>query len=363
MAHNGSAFVGGGELWTVRLLRDLADRGHRVVLFVRDRNVREQLADWSLDVRVAHLGGQVMVPEAFAWAVRLRRLRPDALLLTTFKKVWLGGMAAALARVPRTVLRIGLATDLPRRSAAYRFAIRHWVDTVVTNAHGIRRDVLVDLPDLDPVRVVTVHNGVRRPGAETRALAAGDLRRGLGIPAGAFVVGTVARLVRDKRQDRLIDAAARLPRLHVVLAGEGPHRTALHVRARAAGVDPRVHFLGHVDDPAPVLAALDLYVVSSDVEGMSNAMLEAMAWGVPVVSTPVSGADDALDPLEDGTPPGRVVRPDALSDALRELEADPAARRRMGRAALRRVAERFDADRQVDRWESILFDLSTNPPS
>ncbi len=352
--------MGGGELWAARLLRDLTRRGHRGLMLVRDANVQEQVQALGVEARVAHLGGQIMLPDALRLAAGLRRRAPDAVLFTTFKKVWLGGMGTALAGVPRTVLRIGLATDLPRRSWTYRYAIRRWVDTVVVNAESIRRDVLDDLPDLSPARVRTVWNGVRRP----PVLQPGTLRRDLGIGPDTPLVGSLARLVRPKRLDRLVRAVAELPDVHCVLAGAGPDAAALSALADTVGVADRVHLLGHREDVGDVLSDLDLYAVTSDAEGMSNAMLEAMSLGIPVVSTPVTGADEALDPFADGAAPGRLAPPDpaGFAGALAELLADPDTRRSMSAAARRRAAERFDADARVAEWEKILFS-PTSPRS
>ena len=98
--------------------------------------------------------------------------------------------------------------------------------------------------------------------------------------------------------------------------------------------------LGHRIDVGDVLAALDLFVVCSDQEGMANAMLEAMAAGVPVVSTPVSGAQEALRPLADGRQPGRVLALYAYNEmtgTVRDLLSKPPVLRLMAEAAQKRT--------------------------
>jgi L-malate glycosyltransferase len=196
---------------------------------------------------------------------------------------------------------------------------------------------------------------VARAPARTRE----EVREALDIPAGARVIGSAARLVVQKRFDRLLRALARLPAdVHLVVAGEGGQRGALEALARELGVAERAHLLGRRDDIPDILAALDVFVISSDKEGLSNAMLEALSQGVPVVSTAVSGAPEALAPLPDGSAPGLIVElePSALAEGIRGLLDDPGLRRRMSEAAVRRVKERFDFDGMISRWERVLSD-------
>jgi len=302
-----------------------------------------------------------MIPEAVALAFKLRRNPPDALLLTTFKKSWLGSLGGRLANVPRVVVRIGLSSDLPRRSWTYRVALRRWVDVVVTNSRSVRDEVLRDLPEVPEGRVRTVWNGVEIPERVQRGLLRQKLGLGLEIP----LVGSAGRMIGNKRHDRLIQAVSGLNGVHCVLAGDGAERGALEELCRSTGCANRVHFLGHRQDLAALMSDLDAYVVPSDLEGMSNAMLEAMAVGVPVVSTRVSGATDALEPFADGQVPGVIVPPDALAirSCLSELLGDPSRRARMSKAAIRRVRERFDAQARADEWEALLFGPLTNPPT
>lgn len=354
VAHNGAAIFGGAERWTVRLLAGLQSRGHRVLLLCRDERIAAEARRKGVDARVARLRGHVVLPDAWRLALLLRELRPDALLLSTFKKTWLGGMGARLAGVPRVVARIGLSSDRPARRFVYRIALTRFVDRVVANSDEIRAAVLEDLPGLDRRRVVTVYNGVEAP---PRRREPGALRRELDLAPDVPVLGTVARLATQKRLDRLLRVVAELPpRAVCLVAGDGPERGALRELARELGLGERVRFLGHRDDVGDVLAALDVYVVTSDREGMSNSMLEALAAGVPVISTPVSGTAAALEPLPDGQHPGRVVSADvpSLARAVGELLADPVACRAMGAAARERAHTRFDRKEELDRWERLL---------
>ncbi len=349
-AHNGAPVWGGAEIALARLLSGLDERGHAVRLYCNDPAVKRNVAAMGILTRRQHLGGDIALYHALTFARELRRRKPDVLLLGTFRKLWLGALAARLAGVPRVVARIGLETDMPR-NAKYRFVFRNWIDAVVFNAGEMRARFLEALPDY-PGETATIHTGVRplipRGGTAFRATAA--------IPLDAPLIGSVGRLATQKRYDRLIEVLRVIPEAHACVVGEGPERRALERLAAAAGVAPRLHLPGHREDVAPALDAMDLFVLPSDREGMSNAMIEAMTAGVPVVSTAVSGAREALAPLPDGAAPGRVVgfEPAELAEAVRELLGDRRQRLAMGRAAARAAVERFSVERMLDAWESVL---------
>lgn len=351
VAHNGARIWGGAERATALLLAGLQARGHRVLLLCNDPVVARRASELGVPTEILPLGGDAMLPHALRLARRLRALRPDAFIIGTYKKLFLAALGARMARVPRVIARVGLETDTPR-SAKYRFALPRWVDAVAVNARRML-PAFSDLPGFSPDRVVVIHNGVEAP---ARRQPPGTVRAALGIAPGTPTVGAIARLATQKRLDRMLDAIAQLAEVHCIIAGEGEERANLETLAAELGITPRVHFLGHRTDTGDVLDAIDLFVVSSDREGLSNSMLEALAAGVPVVSTPVSGADDALEPLADGAAPGEIVgfSADEIAAALRRLLADPDRRPRMADAARRSAAERFGMDAMLARWEALL---------
>jgi len=352
VAHNGARIWGGAERATVLLLAGLQARGHRVLLLCNDELVARRAGEMGVPTRIAALGGDGAIHHALRLAAVLRGLKPDAFIIGTFRKLFLAALGARLAKVPRVVARVGLETDTPRR-AKYRLVLARWVDAVVVNATRIRA-AFDALPGIGPERVFVIHNGIVAP---ERRQPPGALRAQLGIAADAPVVGAVARLAPQKRLDRLLRAVAALPAdAHCLIAGDGEERASLSALAQELGIAGRVDFLGDRDDTGDVLGALDVFVVSSDREGLSNAMLEALAAGVPVVSTRVSGADDALEPFADGIAPGIIVgsSDDDLASALRQLLGDADLRARMADAGRRRAAERFGFEGMLDRWEAVL---------
>ena len=354
LAHNASGILGGGEIGTALLLAGLQRRGHRVLMLLRDAEMAARVAEYGIPTGVQRVGGDALLPDAFRLAARIRRERPDAVVLTTFKKVFLSGLGARMTGAPFVVQRVVLQGDTPARGARYRLALRRFVDAVVLNADAMRPAFLAGDPRLDPAKVVTLLDGVRAPVA---AREPGAVRRELGIPADAFVVGCVARLARQKRFDRLLRALALLPEpVHALVVGEGEELEPTRALAAELGMAERVHLPGFRADVGDVLAAMDLFAVSSDREGLANAMLEAMATGLPVVSTEVSGAREALDAAQGEPRAGLVTERDerALAEAIGTLLRDPRLRRAMGDAARGRAERRFGEGRFLDDWERLL---------
>jgi glycosyltransferase involved in cell wall biosynthesis len=160
-------------------------------------------------------------------------------------------------------------------------------------------------------------------------------------PRERVVVACAALLERRKGVDVLLEAAAiaQAP-LRLEILGDGPERAALEARAQELGLD--AHFAGYVDDVRERLRGADIFVLPARAENLPMAILEAMATGLPVISTRVGGnAELVEDPLN-----GLLVEPDdaaALATALDRLASDPAARSTMGNAGYERVRENFEA--------------------
>lgn len=205
-------------------------------------------------------------------------------------------------------------------------------------------------------RLQVVYNGIavgERPRADERRAA----REGLGLPADAFVVGTVGRLDPVKNLPALLRAHAVLatehPRAQLVIVGDGPERDALQAEARTLGIAGSVLFTGYRPDVRAVLPAFDVYANSSVYEGVSLTILEAMAAALPVVATNVGGNPEVVIDHETGRLVSSHVR--ALSGAFLELACSPLRRHHMGDAGRWRVKRHFSIDRMVQQYADAYF--------
>lgn len=352
VAHNGARILGGAERATVLLLSGLQSRGHDVLLICNDRKVAAYSESAGVQSKIGIIGGDLSLLHARRFARSLKAEKPGAVIVGTWKKLFFASWAAKKAGARMVVARVGLESDNPR-SFKYKFALRRWTDAVVVNADRMAGS-FSNLDGFDSRNVRVIHNGVVAP---RRNSTSGTLRAELGIPASAPAVGTVARLAKQKRIDRLLRAFAQVPHdTHCIIAGDGDERQSLVQLSSAMGISDRVHLIGHREDKGDVLDALDVFVVTSDQEGLSNAMLEAMAFGLPIVSTPVSGAGEALLPDLDGAVPGLITSFDDASVALsiNSILSDGQRQRSMSEAAKRTAASRFSIDSMLDQWEEVL---------
>ena len=353
--HNAARELRGNERQTLLIAAELMRRGHEVVVScVPDAPLAAALRDRGVRTSSARPRGD-LDPWSFArFAAWLRSERPDVLLLTTWKRVPLAAAAARAVGVPRVVVRLGIPRAMPR-ARRFRIAFRRWVDALVVNSPDVRDRWLASAPRFAADAVVVALNAVE-PALPCTPRDA--LRASLGVgPEDRLVVG-VGGLERRKGFDLLLDALASLgdPRATLAIAGDGPDRDALEARAHALGV--RATFLGPRGDVVDLLAAAELFVMPSRADSLANAMLEAMAQGVPVVATATGGVPLALGP-RDGAPAAGWVVPvndaQALAAALREVLAAPPAEvaARTGEAR-RRTRDCFSVERMVDTVEAAL---------
>lgn len=208
---------------------------------------------------------------------------------------------------------------------------------------------------LAPDKTVVIPNGVDFP-EPSDLLTQQIARESLGLPVDGVLIGTVARLDPVKRLDVLLSALALLEDAHALVVGYGPEEQRLRAMAEGLGLGARVRFVGYQEDVWPWLAACDVFALSSDWEGMPNAVLEAMGAGLPVVATAAGGTPDVVVDGETGllVPPGD---PAALAAALGRLIQDSELRRTMGAAGWRRARACFSVQQMVERTQALYVEL------
>ncbi|MEI8340012.1 MAG: glycosyltransferase [Verrucomicrobiota bacterium] len=234
----------------------------------------------------------------------------------------------------------------PKRLRQRRW-LYHCCSSVHTVAHGLSRH-LVEL-GFPPEKITTIVNGV-----DLHRFAPGDrsdARRQSGIPADAFVIGIVGRFGPFKRHALLLEAFARLgsdyPELHLlIVGGGGSEQSEISEKARTHPHATRIHLAGFQKNPVPFYQSMDLLAVPSVNEGLSNAVLEAMACGVPVLANSACGNGDVIVSGVDG-----MVADLGTSEKLREqlslYLAKPEFLRAIGNRAAQKAVSAYSIDQMV----------------
>jgi glycosyltransferase involved in cell wall biosynthesis len=320
-------------------LGDLAAAGVRPVLF-----------DVGASMFRANTGLQLVRLVRFLRAHRIALVHAQDLYTNV-----LGTLAARLAGVPSVVTRVDLNHAVSGyRRQALALASRN-ADRVLVNALCIRD--LAIREGVEPDRVVVVRNGVDLDEFDRAA------RRALDAPApepGALVC-TANMHHPVKGQTDLLLAMKEVVRArrdaHLVLVGDGVRRPHLERTARQLGISDRCHFVGHRFDAPAILARAAVGVSASYAEGISNAILEAMAARLPVVATAVGGSPELVRDGVNGflVPPGA---PAALARRILDLLANAQLRRRMGEKGRRIVAREFSVEQMRASYDAMYEDLT-----
>lgn len=229
------------------------------------------------------------------------------------------------------------------RLAAARMAAR-CVDAFVAVSPEIA-DLARRRREVDERRLSVIANGIELGQFQPAPAARERVRRELGIDAASWVVGTVGRVAVEKNQALLLRAVAPLlgPRTRLVVAGDGPLLASLSELASSLGIAAFVHLLGSRRDVPDVLNALDAFVLCSNTEGLPLVLPEAMATGLPVVSTSVGGIPTVIEEGRTGflVPVGDE---EALRQRVVRLHADPRLGRALGSRARAAAVARFSAE-------------------
>jgi glycosyltransferase involved in cell wall biosynthesis len=330
----------GGQNQVLLLARALAacpDEVEQVVVTGRDTLLARRLA--AASVPVAPVGWRAALsPAALAGTLREISRGPSLLHAHDAHAVTLAGLAAALTRTPFVATR---RVDFSLRRKGF------WAraDRIIAISDAVRGVLLAD--GIPAGRIVRVHSGIDLDAV--RSVRPGPIRSELNLPESGPLAVSVGALVGHKDHATLLAAAEELarsrPELRWAVAGEGPLRRVLEARIAELGLRERVHLLGQIEEPLRLIAAADVFVMSSREEGLGTSVLDAMALDVPIAATRAGGIPEMLEggagllsPPGDGLALARSVDL-LLRDAAVKGTVLRAARESVGRFALRYMAE------------------------
>lgn len=359
---NSAHVWGGNEKMLATVASGLSNRGHEVVISCAGGVVRDRLGEMGLRVTRFRPRGAVDPVSGVSFAAWLGVERPDAVLLTSWHSISWSSFGARITGVNRVVLRQGIVRSAPV-GGIRGFAVRNWITDVIVNAPEIRDEWIRTAAPFPSDRVHVVLNGIA-PLSSSRTELRSRLRGHLSLDDETILIGAAGILSRRKGFDLLLGAFAKASpeRAHIVLIGDGPFRESLENLARELKIEQRVHFLGARDRGADAIAALDVFVLSSHNEGMANVMLEAMAAGIPVIASDISGVRTAIGATSDRPAAGWIFASgdvDSLAECVGYVtglvRSEPEKVRALTDEARYRIRNWFSLDRMLDQTEHILF--------
>jgi glycosyltransferase involved in cell wall biosynthesis len=364
--------IGGSERKSVRIANALLQAGHDIHLaylnaphtlrgrldqglpvFHLDRTGKVsfpalgRLKRYILGQQISHVACVNLYPllyaQAVAWQLGKRAPLVSALINTTD------------FRTSRDERQMILYAPLLRRATHLVFGC------------ALQQEQWIDRYKLPAAKSRVIYNGVDHAHFNPAAVAQTreQLRRRYGFPLDAFIVITVGVLRPEKQQTDLIQAVAVLASrglpVHALLVGDGDERGAIERCIADLGVRDRVHLAGAADEVRPFLKLADAFVVTStSVETFSNAALEAMAMGLPVILSRIGGAAEMVEAARSGFlyTPGDVTQ---LAGHIATLTGDEVLTREMGRAAMTRMQGRFGFARMLDEYRTLLYPDGADP--
>lgn len=356
--------VGGAQRHLVEVLRRL-DRQRfspQVWTLRGEGELLQEAEQLDIPIRSFGLGSRLQdlhtIP-LFYHAIRVLRQEHVQIVHTylSFANI-IGTLTAACARVPVLLISKRSLDSYHKKLEAWsHWAINRFADKVIANADAVK-DFVIKTEGCPADKIVVIPNGVNDEfvanGSREKERAA------LGFGAHDCVIGTLGRLAWKKGQEYFLEAAATIlrtePQVTFALVGDGPLRSQLEEKTRALGIASRVKFLGQRLDSQAMISLFDIFVLPSVIEGMPNALLEAMALEKPVVVTDAGGNAEVVQ--HDKT--GLVVpirNAEAMAQAVLRLLREKALARHFASAARQSVNQRFSFRHTLQAMETLYEEM------
>lgn len=352
----GSLQYGGMEKQVVDLVNTLDRDKFSVTLCCMSRHVGPLLAFVNADkTKVVFLGFRLRY---WPWSLVkliciLKREQIDILHTHGYDPGFWGRIAALMARVPVIITHEHGKTLWKRKYQIWfeRFANR-FTDIRIAVSEDIRR-LRIENEHTPPQKIVTIPNGVDVRKFE-KSFSRKRIRNELKINPKDFVIGTVGRLTSAKAYNVLIDAFEivhkEIQNSILLFVGDGELKSDLEKYVAKKDIKDHVRFLGTRSDIPELLSVFDIFVLSSDREGLPVALLEAMAAGLPVIATAVGGIPEVINDGWNGylVPPGNA---DTLVEKIQWLLRDREERRKISKNARVTIKENYTIEKTTHRIE------------
>lgn len=358
----------GAQEALLRLARQMRARGHQMEVWFlyEEDSIHADEPFIKVFVRKPKLSPLEYISVFFRLIGDLRKAQADAVVGFLPLGNVFGLTAATLAGVP---LRIASQRAPGPTFGKVMRILDRWLGTSavyhrIICVSGAVKASFADYPAAYRAKLSVVHNGIEwTPSTLDRTAA----RTALGLPVDKFLFTAIGRMKTQKNYPFLLDALAKVKDSTLVIAGDGALRPQLEAQAASLGMADRVIFLGALGRSAirDLLRASDAFVQSSLYEGQSNAVLEAMNEGLPIIVSDIPEQRETVVDEQTGEM-GGMLAPlhdiDAWARALQEVRDDPALRERLSRTARTLVNRHFTVDKMIDGFEAAIAPAAPSKP-
>jgi glycosyltransferase involved in cell wall biosynthesis len=356
--------LGGGERHLADLACALSRRGHEVYAAVPANSpLRNKLKHLPAEnIFTLRLRNALDVKSALELTHLVREQRIDIVHAHVARDYPVAALAVRRASPAKLVITRHV---LFRVNRLHNITFRH-VSRIIAVSQAVKQ-ALVEQKIFPARRITVIPNSMDFHSFyySLRGFDREAFRQRINIPPGSLLVGTIGEIKRQKGHEDFLRAAAIITseghNAHFVIAGAdntrtNEHRLALERLVHELDLTNRVHFTGWLDEVAPLLAALDVYVSASHTESFGLAIVEAMAAGLPVVATATEGAQEIIEHEKTGVIVA-VGDHQALAASVLHLLEDKQERERMGALACAQVRARYSLDRMVAATEKVYFEV------
>ena len=347
---------GGGERWMLTTGMGLRDRGHGVFYAGREESLfLERCLEKGFAALSLPIGSDVSLPNIHKLAGFISRHNISAVIANFNKDVRLAGLAAKISRRAIVIARNGL--PILHNNWRYRLTYKWLVDGIITNTQSIKNRYLTYgwLND-DFIRVI--HNGISPeiPESDDFETVISKYK----LPRQRPVIGIFGRLVKQKQHTIFLEVAKNIlqewPEAIFLIVGDGPLRDSIRQYACELKIFDNIYMLGMQKEVMELYAFCDIVLLTSEEEGLPNAVLEAMLTGKPVVAFDVGGVGELIESERTGitVPPNDIF---LMTQKTRELLLSPELRNAIGREAQAFVRKHFSLHKMIDEVETYLQEL------
>lgn len=333
----------GGQRQSFFLVRELKKKGYPCRFYVQPNSpLYKKAEEEGLPVFPLRIRSEASIISALRLARHMKKANCVLVHSHDAHAAAVSAMAASRAKVPIRV--ISRRVDFPLKDNYFsKIKYHREIDRIIAISEGVKKVLLSS--GIDKNKISVIPSGIDYTPFEN--IASRDyLHRELGFNDDDFLVGIVAHLADHKGHKYLIEAAGILkekaPQIKLIIVGKGPLRMELDEQVKKTDVDDIVFFLGFREDVPRILASLDLFVLSSYLEGLGTSIMDAMASRLPVVATEVGGIPELVTHEKTGllVPPRD---PRALAEAILKLYRDRKLAASYGEEGYRVVHEKYSS--------------------